>query len=267
MKPEDNYININRQSWNNKVAIHVNSDFYDLEGFLQGTSSLKPIELDLLGHIKGLSVLHLQCHFGQDSISLSQLGAEVVGTDLSDRAIEQAQRLAAQTGSTATFICSDLYELPQHLEGQFDVVYTSYGVIGWLPDLERWANVVAHFLKPGGRFVMVEFHPMSWMFNDNFQTIQHSYFNDGAFVETLSGTYADQEADLQQTYVSWNHSIGKVVNSLLESGLTLTHLEELPYSPYNCYCTDQIVESAPGQFQIAHLQGKIPMIYSIVATR
>lgn len=267
MNPQNNYLNINRQSWNNKVAVHVASDFYDLNGFLQGNTSLKPIELDLLGDLQGLSVLHLQCHFGQDSISLSRLGADVVGVDLADRAIEQARQLATQTGSSATFICSDLYDLPNHLEGQFDVVFTSYGVIGWMPDLKRWADVVAHFLKPNGRFVMVEFHPMSWMFNDDFQGIEFGYFNDTTFVETLSGTYADNDADLEQTYVSWNHSVSSVVSSLLSSGLTLRHFEELPYSPYDCYRTDQMIEPVPGQFQIAHLQGKIPMIFSIVATK
>ncbi len=267
MNPEDHYLALNRQAWNNKVPFHVHSDFYDMARFLAGQTSLKPIELALLGDLKGLSLLHLQCHFGQDSISLARMGAAVTGMDLSDRAIAQAQELAVQTDSNATFICSDVYDLPNHLEGQVDVVYTSYGGIGWLPDLDRWAKVIAHFLKPGGRFIMVEFHPMSWMFNDDFKALEFSYFNDGAFVETYNGTYADTNADLQQTDVSWNHNIGAVLSSLLQNGLTLKHFEELPYSPYDCYGSDQIVETAPNQFQIGHLQGKVPMIYSVVATR
>ena len=171
MNIEENYVDINRRSWNDRTEIHIKSDFYDVDGFLKGKNSLKNIELNILGDLSNTSVLHLQCHFGQDSISLSRLGAEVVGVDLSDVAIAKARELAKQAHSTASFICSDVYDLPNHLDRQFDIVFTSYGTIGWLPDLDRWAKVISKFLKPGGRFIFVEFHPVVWMYDSRFEKI------------------------------------------------------------------------------------------------
>jgi 2-polyprenyl-3-methyl-5-hydroxy-6-metoxy-1,4-benzoquinol methylase len=153
MSDSTNYIDINRKSWNSKVPIHVDSAFYDVAGFKAGQSSLKEIELELLGDIKGKSVLHLQCHFGQDTISLSRLGATTTGVDLSDQAIDVAQKLAEEVGSDATFICCDIYDLPTHLDREFDIVFTSYGTIGWLPEMDKWAKIVSKYLKPGGKFV------------------------------------------------------------------------------------------------------------------
>ena len=165
MSSKLNYIEVNRNAWNNKVEIHLKSDFYDLNGFLGGKSSLNDVELQLLGAIKGKSILHLQCHFGQDTISLSRLGAEVTGVDFSDSAIEAARKLAVATQSNAQFICCDLYDLPEHLDKKFDIVFTSYGTIGWLPDLNKWSEIVSYFLKPMGHFVFVEFHPFICIFD------------------------------------------------------------------------------------------------------
>ena len=265
MTPEQNYKEINRQSWNNKTDAHMESDFYDLEGFLKGKTSLNDIELDLLGDVKGKTILHLQCHFGQDTISLSRLGAEVTGVDLSDKAIENAKRIAKDTKSSAKFICCDIYDLPNHLEQQFDIIYTSYGTIGWLPDLDKWAEIVSKFLKPDGRFVFVEFHPVVWMFDDNFEKIGYNYFNSGAIVETESGTYADKTADITQEYVVWNHGLSEVINSLINSGLQIKGLDEFDYSPYNCF--NKTIEFEPGKYRIEHLENKIPMVYSIVARK
>ena len=259
----NDYLEINRKSWNNRVEAHMKSAFYGLDAFVQGKSSLNSIELDLLGELKGKSVLHLQCHFGQDTISLGRMGAEVVGVDLSDKAIERARELAQTTGSSAEFICCDLYDLPKHLNRTFDVVFTSYGTIGWLPDLDKWADVVTHFLKPGGKFVFVEFHPVVWMFDDDFNRVAYRYFNSGALVETESGTYADRDADIEQSYVMWNHGIGEVVNSLIKSGLAINALHEFDYSPYNCF--NNTDEFAPGKFRIKHMEDKLPMVYALVA--
>ena len=183
------YVNINKNSWNNRTAIHLESDFYDNKGFINGKNTLNSIELDLLGDISGKSVLHLQCHFGQDTISLSRLGAEAVGVDLSDKAIEAAKALAKQTGVDATFICCDVYDLPNHLDRQFDIVFTSYGTIGWLPDIERWAEIVGRFLKPGGQFVFAEFHPVVWMFDDDFTHVQYKYNNGGPITTNETSLY------------------------------------------------------------------------------
>jgi len=260
-----NYIEINRQSWNNRVDVHLNSQFYNMKDFLSGNSSLNEIELNLLGDVVGKSILHLQCHFGQDTISLARLGAHVTGVDLSDKAIETAKRIAIETNTNTQtkFICCDIYQLPNYLDEQFDIVFTSYGTIGWLPDLDKWAHLVSRYLKPGGQFVFVEFHPVVWMFDDNFEKIGYRYFNSGAILETETGTYADMNAGITQSYVMWNHGIAEVVNSLIQNGLELRGLDEFDYSPYNCF--RKTIEVVPGKFRIEHLGDKIPMVFSINA--
>ncbi len=265
MATENNYIEINRQSWNNRTETHLKSEFYDLDNFLKGKSSLNDIELNLLGDIQEKSILHLQCHFGQDTISLDRLGANVIGIDLSDKAIESAKQIAKDTNSNAKFICCDIYDLPNHLDEKFDIVFTSYGTIGWLPDLDRWAKIISKFLKPNGQFVFVEFHPVVWMFDDNFDKIGYRYFNSGAIEETQSGTYADKTAELTLSDVSWNHGISEVLNSLIKNGLEIKSLDEFDYSPYNCF--NKTIEFEPKKYRIEHLEDKIPMVYSITATK
>ncbi|CAM4087337.1 class I SAM-dependent methyltransferase [Gillisia limnaea] len=265
MKKENNYIEINRQSWNNKTDTHLKSEFYDLDSFLKGKTSLNSIELDLLGDVSGKTILHLQCHFGQDTISLSRLGAEVTGVDLSDKAIESAKQIAKDTKSNANFVCCDIYDLPIHLDKQFDIVFTSYGTIGWLPDLDKWAKIVSQYLKPTGQFVFVEFHPVVWMFDDNFKKISYNYFNSGAIVESESGTYADKSADITQESVTWNHSLSELINSLIKNGLEIKSFDEFDYSPYNCF--NKTTEFETKKYRIKHLDNKIPMVYSIVATK
>lgn len=265
MKPEENYIAINKESWNNRTLAHLKSDFYDVEGFLKGNSSLNSIELEMLEDIQGKSILHLQCHFGQDTISMGRLGAKVTGIDLSDKAIQSANELAEKAGVQAAFVCCDIYDLPNHLDEQFDLVYTSYGVIGWLPDLDKWAAVISRFLKPGGKFLFVEFHPVVWMFDDNFEKIGYNYFNSGAIKETQEGTYADRNAAITLDYVTWNHSMSEVLNNLIKNGLEINSLDEFDYSPYDCF--NKTVEFAPKKYRIGHLNDKIPMVYSIVATK
>lgn len=263
MEKAKDYLTINRNSWNNKTDVHVASDFYDMEGFRKGNNSLNPIELELLGDIRGKKILHLQCHFGQDSISLSRLGAEVVGVDLSDKAIEYARKIASELNSTAEFICCDVYNLPQELDREFDIVFTSYGTIGWLPDLDQWAKVVSRFLKPGGTFVFAEFHPFIWMFDNNFEKIAYNYFNSGPIIETESGTYADRNVEITQEYVCWNHSLSEVMNSLIQNGLEIKVFNEYDYSPYNCF--NKTIEIAPKKFRIEDLGDMIPMVYALKA--
>ena len=265
MSQKPDYISINKKSWNKKTEIHVDSDFYDNKNFIKGKSSLHQIELDLLGDIKGKSILHLQCHFGQDTISLSKLGAKATGVDLADKAIAIAKDLAIQTNSDAQFICCNIYDLPEFLNQEFDIVYTSYGTIGWLPDMNEWASIVSQFLKPNGKFVFVEFHPVVWMFDDNFEKIGYNYFNSRPIIETIDGTYADKTAPITDEYITWNHPISEVVNSLINNGITINSLDEFDYSPYNCF--NKTIEIAPNKFRIKHLTDKIPMVYSIVGTK
>ena len=265
MDSEKNYIEINKKSWNRKTAYHLKSDFYDVEGFLKGNSSLNEIELTLLDDVEGKSILHLQCHFGQDTISLGRLGAKTTGIDLSDKAIESARKLSRKAGIEASFICCDIYDLPNHLNGKFDIVYTSYGTIGWLPDLDKWAEIISKYLKPKGKFVFVEFHPVVWMFDNNFKKIDYNYLNAGAIIETESGTYADKKADINQEYVMWNHGMSEVLNSLIKNGLIIKSLNEYDYSPYDCF--NKTIEFEPKKYRIKHLGNKIPMVYSIVAEK
>ena len=265
MNKENNYIEINRKSWNNRVETHLKSEFYDVDNFMKGKTSLNSIELELLGDLKGKSILHLQCHFGQDTISLDRFGANVTGVDLSDQAIESAIKIAKQANSNVTFICCDIYDLPNHLDKQFDIVFTSYGTIGWLPDIDKWAKIVSQFLKPNGQFVFVEFHPVVWMFDDNFEKIDYRYFNSGAILESENGTYADKTADISSEYVMWNHGLGEVINSLIKNGLEINHFKEYDYSPYNCF--NKTIEFEPKKYRIEHLGDKIPMVFSIIAKK
>ncbi|WP_177764391.1 class I SAM-dependent methyltransferase [Flavobacterium sp. I3-2] len=265
MKITENYIEINKHSWNNRIETHLNSEFYNMTVFLNGETSLNEIELELLGDISGKSILHLQCHFGQDSISLSRLGANVTGVDLSDKAIENAKIIAEKTQANTTFICCDIYDLKKHLNKKFDIVFTSYGTIGWLPDLDKWASIINHFLKPNGKFVFVEFHPLVWMFDDKFEKIAYHYFNVETINETEKGTYADKNAEITQSFVTWNHDLGEVMTSLLKQNLEIVDFQEYNYSPYNIF--NDSVEIGPKKFQVKNLENKLPLVYSIVANK
>ncbi|MCK5906496.1 MAG: class I SAM-dependent methyltransferase, partial [Flavobacteriales bacterium] len=152
----------NRESWNKRSEVHFVSEFYDNKSFLEGKISLTEIELSELGDVKGKSLLHLQCHFGQDTLSFARMGAKVTGVDLSDKGIEFANVLKEKSGIDAEFIVSNVYDLKENLKGEFDIVFTSFGVLGWLPDLDKWAEIVSHFLKSGGIFYIAEFHPIVW---------------------------------------------------------------------------------------------------------
>lgn len=259
MEPET-YISINKNLWNQRTEWHVKSGFYAMDDFLKGKNSLNGPELALLGNIQGLSILHLQCHFGQDTISLSRMGADATGVDLSDVAIAHAVKIAADVGADTKFICSDIYDLPQHLTKQFDIVFTSYGTIGWLPDLDKWANIVHQFLKPGGRFIFAEFHPVMWMFDNMFTKVAYSYFTSEPIVETENGTYADKSAPIQTTSMSWNHGLAEVFNSLQQQGMEPVSFNELDYSPYNCFSNMEEVET--GKFMIRGLEHKLPVMYT-----
>lgn len=266
MKDHKSYFEANRQLWNQRTPLHRQSDFYRVQTFLEGESSLNSIELAELGDVRGKTLLHLQCHFGLDTLSWARLGAKATGVDLSDASVEEARRLNRQLGLDATFVQSNLYDLKENLQGQFEVVYTSYGTIGWLPDLEIWADIIWHFLKPGGTFYMVEFHPVLWMFDDTFGKIIYPYHNSGEPIVTETDhSYTDGSNHAPQREYSWNHGLGEVISSLTNRGLHLEFLHEFPYSPYNCF--GHMVQGQDGYWRIRHLQDKIPMLYSLKATK
>jgi ubiquinone/menaquinone biosynthesis C-methylase UbiE len=223
----------NRALWDELTPIHMASSFYDLESFRSGRSSLRRIELSELGDIDGKRLLHLQCHFGMDTLSLARLGAEVTGVDFSWRSIEAARELAAELDVQANFVCSELYDLPAILDQRFDVVFTSYGALPWLPDTERWADVVSQFLEPGGVFYMVEFHPVIHAFGDGPQSeLAESYFHmDEPHPWKAKATYADPDATVLNPSFQWHHPVGDVVSALIGRGLVIEFLHEHAASP------------------------------------
>lgn len=255
------YKAINKAGWDKRATLHVKSDFYNYEGFVNGDSSLNPIELGIFSNVKGKTLLHLQCHFGQDSIAWQRLGADVTGVDLSSEAIKQANILNTKCHTDVQFVCSDIFDLPQNLEGQFDYVFTSYGTIGWLPDLEKWATVVNHFLKPGGQFLIVDFHPVIWMFDDSVTKIIYSYFNTEMIYEEEKGSYADSNSDDIIASATWNHSISDLINSLINQGLTIELFNEYDYTPYDIFKPS--IEVEPGKFQLEKYAGILPLTYAL----
>ncbi len=255
----------NRLSWNKRTGVHKDSAFYDLEGFKRGTTSLTPIELGELGDVKGKSLLHLQCHFGMDTMSWEREGAIVTGVDLSDAAIKLANEVRDELGLRAEFICSNVYDLKAHLSKQFDIVFTSYGTIGWLPDLDRWADIVSHFLKPGGTFYIADFHPVLWMMDEDFEKIKYDYFNTTVITEDISGSYSDRNAPIRSTEHSWNHPLTEIFTALISHGMQLMQFNEFPYSTYNCF--NKLEQGGDGMWRIKGMDEKMPMMYSIKAIK
>ena len=263
MEQFNQYFDANKELWNQRTAVHKDSSFYDLAGFKAGQNALTPIELKELGDVKGKSMLHLQCHFGMDSLSWARSGAHVTGVDLSNEAIREAQQLNDELGMNAKFICCNVYDLKDHLNEKFDIVFTSYGVVGWLPDLDKWAELISYYLKPGGTFYMAEFHPVVWMFDDEFTHIQYYYDNRELIITENYGTYTDRKANITGKEYSWNHSISEVLNALIKQGLRIELFNEFTYSPYSNFSNS--VQGEDGNWRIRGMEGKIPMVYSVRA--
>jgi len=261
----EKYFTSNKELWNQRSIIHKDSDFYDLKGFKQGKCVLNALELSELGDVTGKQMLHLQCHFGLDSMSWARRGANVTGVDFSNDAIDIASEINSELGLDVTFLCSNVYDLKANLDQKYDIVFTSYGVVGWLPDLDRWADIISHFLKPGGVFYLAEFHPVVWMFDDDFTKIEYSYFKNGVIEIEAEGTYTNRNADIKHKEYSWNHSLSEVVNALTSHGLHIEFLNEVDYSPYNCF--KNTIENQDGNFYIKGYEGMMPMVYSIKAQK
>ena len=235
MKDLNEAFSTNKATWNEKVKAHANSDFYKLNTFINGENSLNTYELNALPDVKGKSLLHLQCHFGQDTLSWSRLGAKCTGVDLSDEGVKLAQQLNNQLKLDANFVCCNVLDTSTYVKGTFDIVFTSYGVIGWLPDLKPWGKMIAERLKDGGTFYMVEFHPIVWMFDylDGQPKMKYGYMQDEAIYEEYEGTYGDTNAKMISKEYGWNHGLSEVINALTEAGLRIDYLNEYDESPYN----------------------------------
>ncbi|MEM6721412.1 MAG: class I SAM-dependent methyltransferase [Bacteroidota bacterium] len=262
----DKYFNTNRETWNQKVAIHANSDMYKMDAFKKGETSLMKYESNSLPDVAGKKLLHLQCHFGQDTLSFARMGAKCTGIDLSDEAIKLAKSLNEELKLDATFHRCNVLDVNDHVTDTFDIVFTSYGVIGWLPDLSQWAEIIASRLKDSGTFYMVEFHPIVWMF-DYLQEppmLRYAYNQEEVIYEEYEGTYAeDGKTKMISKEYGWNHGLGDVINALIQAGLTIEFLTEHDASPYNVL--PNLVENEEGLYET---KDKLyPLIYEIKATK
>lgn len=263
---EKKYFEYNKKLWDERVESHKHSKFYNVKGFKAGKSSLNATELKEIGEVAGKSVLHLQCHFGMDTISFSRMGArEATGVDFSQDAIDEANHLATELKTDTRFVCANVYDLKEQLTGQFDMVYTSYGTIGWLPDLTRWADIISHFLNPGGFFYIIDFHPVLWMFETTSFDIKYSYFNTGPIREEVRGSYADRTHENVAIEYGWNHGLGEIISALINAGLQIEFMHEFPYSSYNNF--HDMEQGKTGQWRFKQFGNKLPMMYSIKAVK
>ncbi len=261
------FLKANKELWDAWTELHKTSKFYDVKGFKRGKCTLQDIEREELGDVSGKSLLHLQCHFGLDTMSWARLGAEVTGVDFSPKAVALAMSLSAELNIPAEFICCNVYDLPEHLSGQFDIVYTSRGVTVWLPDLKKWAETTAHFLKRGGTFYIHEFHPFADIFADADTPIVHyPYFHSvDPIREEVTGSYAGAEPGVTRITHEWTHSIGDFINSLLGAGLRIEYLHELPYCmyPHRPFLT----QHEDGLWRYDAAPDSIPLMFSIKARK
>tara|TARA_R110002049_G_scaffold148844_3_gene311815 strand:+ start:23 stop:823 length:801 start_codon:yes stop_codon:yes gene_type:complete len=265
MNTNDKYFKTNKATWNDKVKVHAKSAMYDLGAFKNGKSSLMPYELDALADVKGKSLLHLQCHFGQDTLCWSRMGAKCTGVDLSDEGIKLAKRLNDELGLDAGFFCCNVLDTSKFVKEIFDIVFTSYGVIGWLPDLKPWGKMIAEKLKKGGTFFIAEFHPIVWMFDylEEKPIMKYGYMQDEVIYEEHKGTYANEDSKMVSKEYGWNHGLGEVISALTEAGLHIDYLKEFDESPYDVL--PNLVKTDSGMY--ATKDKLYPLIFTLKATK
>ncbi len=261
------YFQANREDWDQKTDYHKDAPFYDLAGFKKGKDRLRSIELEELGDVSGKSMLHMQCHFGLDTLAWARRGAIVTGVDFSDKAIALAQSLSTELDIPASFICSNIYDLRELLTGSFDIVFTSYGVLHWLPDLAAWAKIIAHFLKPGGIFYIVEDHPAFRIFRykteGEFRAERPYFFSPEPEKYEGKVSYAiDIEGKTSTQYI-WNHHLGEILNSLIQAGLQIEFLHEFPFAARAKF--PHMVQREDGWWQLPQRHGTLPFLFSLQA--
>jgi SAM-dependent methyltransferase len=265
----------NRANWDERVQVHLGTSGYDLAPLRAGHGRLNAIEEAELGSVKGLRVLHLQCHFGRDTLTLAQRGAEVVGLDFSAPAVAKARELAAELSleSRARFVEADLYDAVAAVPEPhaFDLVFVTWGAITWLPDIRRWAEIVAHFLKPGGGLYLAEGHPAALVFDDSRRLADGNpgyflpYFQSEPLVTEDPTDYADRTARLKSTrQYNWMHPLGSTVTALLDAGLRLNWLREHDAVAWRMF--DALVEGSDGLFRWPD-KPWLPLSFSLHATR
>ncbi|GAA3385271.1 class I SAM-dependent methyltransferase [Cryptosporangium minutisporangium] len=271
----DDYRELNRASWDDRAAAHAASQDYAVDRFRVDPTFLSDVvqfDLPRLGDITGLDGLHLQCHIGTDTLSLSRLGARMTGLDFSGESLAQARELAAATGAPIEYVQSDVYEAVEVLGAErFDLVFTGVGALCWLPDVRRWAGVVARLLRPGGRLFMREGHPVLWALDDartdEQLVLEYPYFErDEPLVWHDEGSYVQTDAHFTNNKVhNWNHGLGQVVTALLDEGLTLTQLVEhdsVPWEPF-----PGRMEKVDGEYRLTDRRWRAPLTYTVQATK
>jgi SAM-dependent methyltransferase len=265
----------NRAHWDERVGVHLNAPGYDLRPLRAGRGRLNAIEEAELGPVRGLKVLHLQCHFGHDSLALAQRGGEVVGLDFSHAAIEAARKLAAELDLAARtrFVEADLYDAPRAIPepASFDLVFVTWGAIGWLPDIAGWAQVVANFLKPGGSLYLAEGHPAALVFDDMSRMPNGMpgyfapYFGREEIVIDDPRDYADPSAQLANARQhTWIHPLGDIIAGLNAAGFRLEWLHEHDRVPWQMF--DCLIKDASGLYRWPD-KPWLPLAFSLSARK
>jgi SAM-dependent methyltransferase len=268
--PTDARMAANRSNWEDRVPIHLASRFYDVEGWLADCRGPRPREIDALGDVAGLDLVHLQCHFGLDTLAWADAGARVTGLDFSPSAVAAATELARRAGldHRAEFVCANVYEAAATLAPRmFDIVYVSLGALCWLPSVGRWADQVAALARPGGRLYLHDSHPFSWSLAYESPTIEFTYFEEAdPYVDDSDETYTDAEGPVAHTRsYEWNHSIGEVVTALIERGMRIDALVEHDWTVHQQF--PDLVETAPGQWTTPPGRPRMPLTFTVVATK
>jgi SAM-dependent methyltransferase len=262
--PEE-WLAVNRAMWDERVPIHVAGGFYDVAGFLAGGTALRAFELEEVGDVEGLTLVHPQCHFGLDTLSWARRGARATGLDFSAPAIAAARKLAADAGLEAEFVEADVYAAAEAVGGRrFDLVYTGLGALNWLPDVERWARMMAALVAPGGRFYLAEFHPFSAVFADDDLTVAYPYFHAEPFEWEDPGTYADPDAPtVHNRSIEWNHGVGAVVSALVSAGLRIEFLHEHDHTLFARW--PFLERGGDGTYRLPAGTPSLPLMYSLLA--
>lgn len=266
-KEDHQFMQENRKMWDEYVAINSHSQLYDLDSFRQGAIKLNPLERSEVGDVKGKTLLHLQCHFGMDTLSWARLGAQVTGMDYSGEGIKLARKLSDDLRIPASFLCCNLYDLPDNLNEQFDIVYTSYGVLCWLNDIHRWAQIAASYVKPGGFFYIAEFHPFAMVFDDEAEEVKFRYsYYEKLMSYDIAGSYADRGAmvSVKRDY-EWNHTLGEIITALIEAGLRIEFLHEHPFTVYEQL--PFLIPDGKGYWHFPEGAKPIPLMFSLKAIK
>ncbi|MFJ6671169.1 class I SAM-dependent methyltransferase [Actinosynnema sp. NPDC091369] len=264
----DEWLDVNRANWEDRVRVHAVSEFYDLDGVRAGSSTLRPFEVAEVGDVTGRTMVHLQCHMGADTLSWARRGARVTGLDFSPAAVETARALAVDTGlaDRARFVVSDVYSARETLpDERFDVVYTGIGALVWLPDLTRWARVVADLLVDGGFLYLAEFHPLAELLGEDGRTLHHDYFDTEGRTWDEPHTYTDGPRLTSTRSVQWQHPLGEVVTALAEAGLRLDFLREHEHTLFRRYPVLEPTGTGEYRFPVGH--PRLPQMYSLRATK